>query len=190
MALHCFFPELLPEIFGHLANIPVPFDLLVTNASGTDIDCETLRPAKAVSVRVFDVDNHGRDILPTIYLANAGAQPLELVLKVHTKKSEWRSVHGLAGTGTEWRTGLLDQLVGSESGVIGILDAFAASPHLGVVTADGSVLGPEQWGDNQPTARTLLRRIELGLHESSCGSQPGRCTGSGDLCFRGCARST
>jgi len=166
--VHVFFPELLPEIVESLANIPVDFDLLVTNASGARVDIPREGLPNVHEIRVLDVDNHGRDILPLVYLANAGLlDPYELVIKVHTKKSQWRSEHALGGSGETWRSELLGGLLGSHERVQQVLSAFATRPDLGVVTSDGSVLGPEYWGDNQANARTLMRRIELGFDEDS-----------------------
>ena len=43
--------------------------------------------------------------------------------------------------------------------------AFAANRTSASSPPRESVLGPEMWGDNQPTVRTLLRRIELSVNE-------------------------
>ena len=164
--VHCYFPELLPEVLVSLGSIPVAFDLLVTNASGAPLEIDRNSVPNLHDVRVFDVANRGRDILPLVYLANSGAlDPYELLVKVHTKKSEWRQGHQLSGTGEEWRSRLLGDLLGSSENVTSILDRFATDPHLGVLTARGSKHGPEMWGDNQPTVRTLLRRVELAIDE-------------------------
>jgi lipopolysaccharide biosynthesis protein len=166
VVVHVFYPELLPELVQHIEQIPVPYDLLVTNASGEEL---RLPPEDTTrrNVRVFEVPNHGRDILPLVSLVNAGVlDPYHLVLKVHTKKSAWRATHSLGGDGASWRTELLDGLLGSPANVTQILAAFAEQPELGMVTADGSVLGPEQWGDNQANTANLLRRIELRLDEA------------------------
>ncbi len=165
--VHCYFPELLPEIVDHLRSIPVPFDLLVTNATGAHLEVDTSTVERVRSVRVFDVPNHGRDILPMVFLVNSKAlDPYDLVVKVHTKKSEWRQEHELGGSGEQWRAALLGELLGSQEQICAILERFAREPHLGILTAAGSVLGPEMWGDNQTVARTLLRRLEMPLVES------------------------
>ncbi len=51
----------------------------------------------------------------------------------------------------------------SRANVEKILSAFAEDPDLGVVTAPGSLLGPEFWGGDEDLTRQLLRRIELPL---------------------------
>jgi lipopolysaccharide biosynthesis protein len=164
VVVHVFFPELVDQIVDSLDVIPVPFDLLVTNASGTRIDITC--PA-AASVRVLEIENHGRDIWPLVQVVNAGLlDTYEIVLKLHTKRSEWRKGHELAGSGGQWREALLRDLVGSRAHVSDILGAFAQDPHLGSVTSDESILGPEFWGGNEATTRELARRLELDFEES------------------------
>jgi lipopolysaccharide biosynthesis protein len=165
--MHVHFPELVDELVAQLALIPVPVDLIVTNSSGADL--QLALPENVRNVRVLAVDNHGRDIWPTVAVVNSGLlDPYLVVLKVHTKKSAWRESHAeLGGTGQAWRSNLLEHLLGTTKNVEGILDSFRSDPTLGVVTADGSVLGPEFWGDNQRNARELARRVELVLDDDS-----------------------
>ncbi len=162
--VHVFYPELLDEIIEQLAAIPVSFDLIVTNASTEPIAVDRARIPRVSTVLVLDVANHGRDILPLAQVVNAGLlDPYQLVLKVHTKRSAWRDDHHLTGTGASWRSELLRGLLGSTANVTEILNAFAALPGLGLVTADGSLLGPQLWGNNQSTTANLLRRLEVDL---------------------------
>jgi lipopolysaccharide biosynthesis protein len=164
VVLHVYFEELLDEMLEQLAAIPVTFDLIVTNASGSALTIDQSRLPKMASLVVLEVENHGRDILPLVQLVNAGlVDPYQVVLKVHTKRSEWRDRHQLEGTGAEWRRRLLDELLGDAANVTSILNAYSASPSLGIVTAGGSLLGPEEWGDNQAVTASLLRRLELDL---------------------------
>jgi lipopolysaccharide biosynthesis protein len=165
--VHVYYANLLPEILRNLESIPVEFDLFVTNASGRAVSIDPDRIALMRHVRVLDVANHGRDILPLVSLVNAGLlDPYELIVKVHTKESAWRAEHDLGGSGAAWRDELLGGLLGTSANVERILCAFAERPELGVITSDGSVLGPEYWGDNQLTTHTLMRRMELGFNES------------------------
>jgi lipopolysaccharide biosynthesis protein len=165
VVVHVYYGDLLDEILRQLVAIPVAFDLIVTNASGQTITVDRGRLPMVSGLVILDVENHGRDILPLVQVVNAGLlDPYQLVLKVHTKRSDWRDGHTeLAGTGASWRGELLRGLLGDQENVEGILNAFATSPGLGLVTADGSVLGPEFWGDNQAVTASLLRRLELDL---------------------------
>ena len=161
--IHVYYPELVPQIVKHLESIPVPFDVLVTNASEVKFDPDQFTVGNADRVVVLPARNLGRDIAPLIWLANAGyLDPYDLVLKVHTKRSSWRESHDvLEGTGADWRDSLLDELVGSRDRVSRILEAFDKDPTLGCVTGGGSVAGPEHWGSNEHTLSELLRRIGL-----------------------------
>lgn len=163
--MHVHYPELLDELVDQLSVIPVGFDLLITNTTGAALTIDTERLPRLRNIAVLDAANHGRDILPMISAVNAGLlDPYHLVLKVHTKHSVWRADHAeLGGDGVQWREGFLQALLGDEHNVSDILGGFAADPDLGVVTADGNVLGPEFWGGDESTARDLLQRIGLDL---------------------------
>jgi lipopolysaccharide biosynthesis protein len=161
--IHAYYRDLVPELIDELAAIPVEFDLIVTNAAGTPLRIDTSALKLLRNTRVLEVDNHGRDILPMVQVVNAGLlDPYELVLKLHTKRSEWRGEHDtLGGSGQEWRTTLLQNLLGNRENVQTILSGFAEDPDLGVVTAEGSLLGTEFWGGDYELVRELLMRIEL-----------------------------
>src|ERR1035437_1903233 len=148
VVVHVYYPELLDKILRQLTAIPVTFDLIITNASGQEINVDRDQLPRLSGLVVLDVENRGRDILPLVQVVNAGLlDPYQLILKIHTKRSEWRAGHGeLAGTGDEWRSQLLDSLLRDVVNVASILNAFATSSRLGVVTAEGSVMGPEFWG--------------------------------------------
>ena len=81
--------------------------------------------------------------------------------------SQWRAGHELAATAT--RGGHPARRAARQPGQHrrDPARAFAEKPDLGLVTADGSVLGPEMWGDNQARVANLLRRVELPLDEPS-----------------------
>ena len=161
--LHAFYADLVPELLTALRAIPVEFDLIVTNGTGAPLDVDVTGLHRARNVVVLDVANHGRDIWPMVQVVNAGVlDPYELVLKVHTKRSDWRAEHAeLGGTGAQWRAALLDSLLGGPDKVQAILSAFAENTDLGVVTAPGSILGKKFWGADLPLTRELLRRLEI-----------------------------
>ena len=165
VVMHVYFPELVDELLQRLENVPVPFDLLITNASGVPLEIDPKHLPLARHIGVFTVDNQGRDILPLVLLANSGVlDPYELLLKVHTKKSVWREQHhDLNGSGETWREGFLSDLLGTTARVESILGNFDADPTLGLVTSAGNVLGPEFWGGDERTTRDLLRRLQLDL---------------------------
>lgn len=163
VVLHVFYLDLLDEILQGLQHLPVDFDLLITNASGSPVAVDAASLPHLRRVQVFEVANHGRDILPLTYLVNAELlDPYDLILKVHTKRSAWREAHpDLTGTGEAWRGEFLKALLGSTENVHKILGAFAADPALGLLTADGNVLGREFWGGDHAIVTDLLKRVQL-----------------------------
>lgn len=164
VVIHCFYPELLGELYDHLANIPVEFDVVVTNASGEAIPApEGLANMK--NFACFEVDNHGRDIFPLVQLVNAEVlNPYELILKVHTKRSAWREEHtDFNESGDAWKDQFLSDLLGTPERVADILDAFAADHALGLITATGNVVGKKYWGGDQRIVEQLMRRIEMAI---------------------------
>jgi lipopolysaccharide biosynthesis protein len=173
--VHVFYPDLLDELIGHLAAIPVPFDLLVTDASGADVTVDPARMPRLHRCAILQVANRGRDLWPLAQVVNAALlDRYDLVVKVHTKRSDWREAHyQLGGTGDSWRTDLLSALLGDVDNVRGILDAFTTTRNVGMVTADGSVLGPAFWGRNEPVTRTLLKRLEFEIRTDDLGFAAG-----------------
>lgn len=162
--MHVHFTELVGELLGELQAIDLPFDLIVTNSSGERIELAGLDRTACRNVRVLEVENRGRDIWPMVQVANAGyLDPYDLIFKVHTKKSAWRAEHELAGTGEQWKQGFYEQLLGSPENVRDIVQAMRENPQLGVVTQDGSICGPEQWGSDERIAVELLRRLDIQL---------------------------
>jgi len=165
VVVHVFYAELVPEILHELQHLPVEFDLIVTNATGVPLELDTSSLDRVGRVEVYEVNNQGRDILPLVSLVNADIlEPYELVLKIHTKRSAWRAEHTeLSGTGDEWRRSLYAGLLGSPEHVESILSAFAGDPSLGLLTADGNLVGPEFWGGDQQIVEALLKRLQLEL---------------------------
>ncbi|MGO2110664.1 MAG: glycoside hydrolase family 99-like domain-containing protein [Pseudoclavibacter sp.] len=163
VVLHVYYADLVDEILHELRAIEVPFDLIVTNASGVELDLSAADSTAAQSVRSLDVENRGRDILPTLQVINAGLlDPYDLVFKIHTKRSEWRESHdSLQGSGDQWKLAFYDELLGSPENVRDIIQSMRENPHVGAVTAAGSVTGPEHWGGNRDTVRELLKRFWL-----------------------------
>jgi len=165
--MHVYYTDLVPELCEQLANIPVPFDLIVTNASGEELELPLDGVPLVGHVAVLPVANHGRDILPMVEVVNAGLlDPYELVLKIHTKKSTWRAEHTeLSGTGDAWRASLYSTVLGSPENVEELLGAFAEDPSVGIVTADEDIVGTEFWGGDLVRTRELMRRLQLEVSE-------------------------
>lgn len=164
VVIHCFYRDLLDELFAHLRYIPVDFDLLITNASGEEVTAPEGLPHLGRTV-IVDVENHGRDIFPLVQLVNSGIlDPYDLILKLHTKKSPWREEHEqLGGDGAGWKEQFLSDLVGSQVRVTQILNEFAGNTSLGILTATDSIVGKDFWGGDRRIVIQLMKRIEMGI---------------------------
>ena len=167
VVVHAYYDELVSELAERVASLPVGCDVLITDATRDGVDSSNFAGENVRQVRVYPVANHGRDIWPLVQLVNAGLlDPYEIVLKVHTKKSEWRAEHAeLDGDGDRWKDEFLTSLAGSPSVVAAIMTEFDERPALGLLTAPGNILGAEFWGGDQEIAHHLLLRLRLHLPE-------------------------
>ena len=124
-----------------LASIPLPVDLLVTNATGLDL--ESIETGGRTATTVVPVDDRGADVLPLIALVNAGLlDDYELVL-VAPARATLPVDAGLA------------------------LAAMAENPDVGVIglASDGR---PGRLPRAQATAaRDLIRRLQLPLTDET-----------------------
>ncbi len=155
--VHVWYLDVFDEILDALQSSGLAWRLVVTTA-----------PQHAAAVRarlgsaVFEhelhvFENRGRDILPFLQVAgpllDAG---VEVVLKLHTKKSTHRS------DGDRWRGEMLAGLLGEDRGAR-ILDAFAQNPALGIVAPEGHLQPLDYfYGANEAAIEFLVRRCGVG----------------------------
>lgn len=162
VVLHMFYPELLDEFKGYLANIPFGFDLFVTT------DSEEKRhqieagmegwERGAVEVRI--APNRGRDIAPKLIACRDVYERYEFFLHIHSKKSPQLDVL------SDWRPYLLDTLLGSEAIVRSVFEAFRADPKLGMVAAEhfDPVRHQIGWGWNFQASRKFAAELGIRLN--------------------------
>lgn len=137
-------PQVQPVV-EMLSSIPVPFDLFVTNSTGSKVDVDTSSLQNLGNVSVFEAPDQGRDLLPLVTLVNADLlEPYELVLKLNSEAE-----------GTD--------LVQSVERVSSILAAFADDPSLGILGPASAIRGAEAWGENRELVEAVMQRLQLGL---------------------------
>lgn len=157
---HMFYADLADELSGYLGHIPCPFDLFVTTDSREKAEAIRSRFSAIRNVSKLEVscvDNRGRDVLPFLEQMSNVIDEYDLVCHIHTKKS----VYGEYGA--DWRTYLLQNLLGSENLVLDIFNAFLTNEKLGVVFPQTfhAVKNNLEWGSNRQIA---LRAIgSLGM---------------------------
>jgi lipopolysaccharide biosynthesis protein len=111
-----------------------------------------------VTVRI--VENRGRDILPKLTAFNDEYAAYDLLLFLHSKKSNPVS-------GDAWREFLFDHLLGSPEIAASIVDLFRSNPKIGFVFPQHfePLRQYADWGPwyNFPAAQPLARRLGFTL---------------------------
>jgi hypothetical protein len=155
--LHLFYEDLWPEMAAYLGRIPSLERLYVSIQEGASRDLEGRIAAAFPNVLVRRVPNRGRDVLPFLqWLEAAAHEGIELVCKVHTK----RSPH--VPTGEAWRRDMLDKLLGSAQAIGDIVSSFHAHPSLGIVGPAGHVV-PSSFFWERNAARVEELSLRMGF---------------------------
>ena len=158
--LHVFYEELLEEIIGRLLANTIRPDLFVSIPDGKPVEeCRKILmsyPGQVVALE--SVPNRGRDIGP--FLTGFGsriAENYDFVGHLHTKKS----AHSERQLGDNWRTFLLENLLGSPANRMmdRILGFMSNTPTVGMVFPDDpNIVG---WTKNKPFADALAERLGI-----------------------------
>ncbi|WP_370213254.1 glycoside hydrolase family 99-like domain-containing protein [Roseovarius sp.] len=155
---HIYYPDLWPEFATRFDEIGDGIDLYITLTWRGE---ETRWLADEITERfprafVTPVPNRGRDILPFLLLANAGAfDGYEALCKIHTKKSPHRD------DGDQWRKHLIDGVLPA-SGLQERLQHLLADDAAAFWVADGQAYAARDWwGINRDKTGAVLRRVEL-----------------------------
>lgn len=174
VVLHLYYPELWPELWSAISQIPEPFDLYVSCPFRLLPAVRQLVSSVHTDAVVFGIRNLGRDVLPfLLWLRAVGEEAYSFVLKLHTKRSKHLVDPGESplGDGNAWRTHAVESLVGSRDRVARILDALEAAHDVGLVAPSGRLFDQMEWqcatGD---LLNTLLSR--LGRKEEVSGRFP------------------
>jgi hypothetical protein len=127
VAIHAFYPEILPEILRRVRFMP-PETKLFVSCRPEDSEAVRLQLEETErEYRIYEVKNRGRDVAPFLdILADVDAQGFSLLAKVHTKKSPHYE------GGEEWRAELFDAVLGLRA-FNQALGAFIDDPTLGMV---------------------------------------------------------
>lgn len=127
VAIHAFYPDVLPEILRRVRFMPPETKLFVScRAEHVDVVREQLE-STGRHFAIYPVANRGRDVAPFLeMLADIEIQGYPLVAKVHTKKSP-HFEHG-----EQWRAQLFEAVLGLGS-FNRSLRAFMDDPTLGMV---------------------------------------------------------
>lgn len=151
--LHVFYPELFEEIASYLASLQGDLDLYVSIPQGVKLSDEEVR-ARFPEAQIYRCENRGRDVAPFLAVFSA-IFPLnyKYVCKIHTKKTSHRE------NGGEWRTDILDKLLGSPAIVGQAKKMLDAELRVGLLAPRGHVLPSSHFmAKNEVQVMDLARR--------------------------------
>ena len=143
LMIHGFYPDILDDILLRLPGfcggmISARLDLYVSTSIDQIAQVEDkLRRLNCSCVRLFGVDNRGRDVAPFLLhlLPAVVAAGHQFFVKLHTKKSLQFGLDGL----DKWSRHLIDSLL-SDDGVVVIENQFLADNDLGCLCPSGTLL--------------------------------------------------
>lgn len=156
VVVHAWYPDAFDEILVALQACGLPFRLIVTTAQEKSEQIQAMLDQRNIPAEVEVMENHGRDILPFLHVANRLLDEGEdVVLKLHSKRSPQRP------DGDRWRNELLGRLL-SPNRASRIFQAFVHDRTLGMVAPDGhaQALG-HYWGANEDNVKYLATRLGI-----------------------------
>ena len=155
VVLHLFYEDMWPEMSAYVSRIRSLERLYVSIQESASRDLEGRIVTRFPFARISRLPNRGRDALPFLqWLGVAGQEGIELVCKIHTK----RSPH--LPQGDAWRRDMLDKLLGSERVIRDIVSAFRADPSLGIVGPGGHLVPSSfYWERNAVRVEGLCSRM-------------------------------
>lgn len=120
--IHCFYPEVLPELLSYVNRIPYRFDCYVsTDTEEKRREIEKILSAQSHANRnaVQCFPNRGRDVAPLLaQLPQTTLQEYDYLLHLHSKKSKHDEY------GSNWMLHLLTTLLDSPGYIAAILDCM------------------------------------------------------------------
>src|SRR5262245_8925256 len=137
---HIHYSDLLPEVAARLSRFPPGSKVFVTMVEdGTPsvrADLAERIERHIPQATIVRVPNRGRDIWPFMMLLRDGAfRDVDIVLKIHTKKSSHLQPAPIAGAA--WRRRMFFELAGSAPAIRAIVNRFAQTPDLGLMGPAG-----------------------------------------------------
>jgi len=154
--VHAFYLDVFQELLEYFSAQQVRLKLYITSPYDVPGNLAAMLERMNHSWFWMKVDNRGRDILPFLtMMRKIAAEPLDIILKLHTKKSSHRS------DGAVWRRDIL-QSIFLDQGVQRALDEFSKDPSLGMMAAQGHLaLMNACWGLNTDRVMQLAKRLGM-----------------------------
>lgn len=154
--IHAWYPDVFAELLTALVASGLEWRVVVTTTAEKLPQIQAIAQKAGVQIQAHTFDNHGRDILPFLEMAERLLQEGEdVVLKLHTKRSTHRD------DGAQWRHELIERLLGPERAQR-IFASLQATPALGLVAPEGHVQPLNfYWGANEDNVQSLLTQMGI-----------------------------
>ncbi len=166
--IHAYYPEMMPEFWGLLQNIPCGFDVFVTTANAESRDqIDLFLKERGVSDEARQVvvvaQNRGRD-MSSLFISFRDvvlSGKYAVALRLHSKRTPQVSRQ----VGENFKSYLFENLVGSRGYVANILDRFEQEPDIGmimppVVHVGFGTLG-HSWFNNFAPMAALAAKMDI-----------------------------
>jgi lipopolysaccharide biosynthesis protein len=128
IAIHAFYPEIFSEILQMIEKSEYKnISLYVTTPSDVSKSIEELLNKSSFPFQIMNVENRGRDVLPFLkILPKIFDDGNELVLKIHTKKSNHLNRKDL------WSNDLFNKLIG-DGAIDKVINIFKKNHNIGII---------------------------------------------------------
>lgn len=162
LALHCYYPQMLPELAGYLGAMPHTSHVYVSTDTAAKGDAirDFFEGFSFAEVHVRITPNKGWDIAPFLVGFADNLTQHDIILKIHTKQSPQHA----SETTRIWRKMIYDSLMGSQTRVAQVLAFFTTNPDVGMLAPPIPLLldGVAQT-INHACMRTLLAKHHVTL---------------------------
>lgn len=131
---HLYYRDLVPALLEKIANIPEPFDLIITLPTWGNREITASAHKRFPDALFYQAPNRGRDIAPFLdVLPILLAQNYDAVLKIQTKRGYYKDGKLISNLGDLWRNETYEALLGSTNRVTEILEAFRLNSALNMI---------------------------------------------------------
>jgi lipopolysaccharide biosynthesis protein len=155
--LHIFHEDLIDELLDKVKSAELVFDFYVTVTDTLTTQAIQKIVARFPAVRLLEVNNHGRDVLPFLKaLRHFNLGRYKAVCKLHSKKSHHRD------DGDAWRDAMFSDLLNPDGGSQAI-EEFAESESSGLLAPQFCLVKTNRDNliDNEPHLETLFAAYKL-----------------------------
>jgi lipopolysaccharide biosynthesis protein len=170
VVVHCYYPELMPEMLDHIQKIPFDYRLYVSTDTEEKrrelLGFINARQIPKAEVRL--TQNRGRDIAPKYITFRDAYDDCDYFLHLHSKKSPHTG-----SWGDDWRRYLLHSLAGSPEIVRTNLRVLA-DKRIGLVfpVPLNDTTPALRWGTTFNVASRLARRLGVSIRPDYCFDYP------------------